>query len=67
MNTIRLKKLAVMLLVSASAVCLLSQPVFAQIPETGDGAGALIPIMGGLLGISAVLVIVYFVLSKKRK
>lgn len=38
-----------------------------EIPLTGDGAGILLPAMGGLLGVSAILLIVYLVLSKKKK
>lgn len=42
--------------------------VFAkEIPLTGDASGILLPAMGGLLGVSAILLIVYLVLSKKKK
>ncbi|MCI9364874.1 MAG: hypothetical protein HFG17_11585 [Oscillospiraceae bacterium] len=37
------------------------------IPFTGDMSGIILPLMGGLLGISAVLFIVYVVLSKRKK
>ena len=61
------RKGLVMMLASALCAILLTTPAFAAIPETGDGAGSLIPVMVGLLGVSLVLVIVYFVLSKKKK
>ena len=43
------------------------KPLQAGIPLTGDMSGMILPLMGGLLGISAVLFVVYVVLSKKKK
>lgn len=42
-------------------------PVFALNPATGDSSGTMIVIMGGLLAVSLVLIIVYAVLSAKKK
>lgn len=38
-----------------------------EIPLTGDASGILLPAMGGLLVVSAILLIVYAVISKKKK
>lgn len=38
-----------------------------EIPLTGDASGILLPAMGGLLAVSAVLLIIYAVISKKKK
>lgn len=42
-------------------------PVFALNPATGDSSGTMIVIMGGLLAVSLVLIIIFAVLSKKKK
>lgn len=39
----------------------------AGIPLTGDMSGMILPLMGGLLGISGVLFVIYVVLSKRKK
>lgn len=69
----RFKKLLGLLAV-ASVMALADVATFAQvslsaqeIPVTGDAAKFLLPAMGVLLAVSAVLLIVYLVLSKKKK
>lgn len=42
-------------------------PVFALNPATGDSSGTMIVIMGGLLAVSLILIIIYAVLSAKKK
>ena len=60
------KRSASMLAALFCAVCL-ATPSFALIPNTGDGSGMLLPIMGGLLVVSVILIIIYVVLSAKKK
>lgn len=52
---------------TAAAVVGTTLPVSAINPPTGDGSGALLPVMGVLLVVSVILIVVYFVLSKKKK
>ncbi len=64
----RFSKLAGMLPVMAIAAPWLGVPAFALVPVTGDEmTQMLLPIMGGLLALSVILVVVYIVLSKKKK
>lgn len=58
---------AVSALVAAFTIGGLSVPSYALIPATGDGSGAAIPIVIGGLAVSAVLIVVFFVLSGKKK
>lgn len=44
----------------------ISQPE-KMIPMTGDASGLFLPIMGGLLALSAVLLVVYVIATKKKK
>lgn len=61
------KKVATLVVAALSAV-LLGIPVFAVTnPATGDGTKLILPIMGGLLAVSVILIIVYLVLSAKNK
>lgn len=54
-------------LASLLALLCASVPAFAGIPATGDGAAAVLPIVGGLLIVSLILIIVFAVLSAKKK
>lgn len=47
-------------------VCM-GAPVYALNPATGDSSGTMIVIMGGLLAVSLVLIIVFAVLSAKKR
>ncbi|WP_195276471.1 LPXTG cell wall anchor domain-containing protein [Anaerotruncus rubiinfantis] len=59
------KRFAALLLAVATFV-LVSVPSFALLPETGDGSGSTMVLIGGLLILAVVLMIVYVILSKKR-
>ncbi|MEM1483908.1 hypothetical protein V6615_03400 [Oscillospiraceae bacterium PP1C4] len=61
------KRAVAFLTVTVSALWL-GVPAFALNPATGDETTQLLlPIMGGLLAVSVILVIVYAVLSAKKK
>ncbi len=59
-------KRAISMLLAALTAVALGLPVFA-LPPTGDGSSTMIPVMVGLLGLSVVLIIVYVILSGKKK
>ena len=59
-------KKAAAVVTTALAAAFLGLPVYA-IPNTGDGSSTLMPVMAGLLGLSLILIIVYAVLSAKKK
>lgn len=63
----KLLKKAAVLPAMVATVWMMGIPVLAAIPNTGDESGALLPIMGGLLAVSVVLVIVYAVMSAKKR
>ena len=50
-----------------SAVCACVPAFAASLPATGDGSGMLVPVMGGLLGLSVILIIIFLVVSSKKK
>lgn len=60
-------KYAFFALVMALVFVGLSVPAFAAIPSTGDSSTLLFPVMGILLGVSLVLIIVFVILSAKKK
>ena len=62
----RFAKRTVSLLLTLGCALALGLPVFA-LPPTGDGSSTMLPIMGGLLGLSVVLIIVVIVSGKKKK
>ena len=65
-STGKFGKRAVSLLVTVSCALALGLPVFA-LPPTGDGSSTMLPLMAGLLGLSLLLIVVYVVLSGKKK
>ena len=54
------------LTLAAAAVALAGVPAFA-LPPTGDSSSTVIPIVVGLLALSVVLILVYVILSAKKK
>ena len=52
---------------AALTMCLGVSAFAAEIPFTGDGSGAMVPIMIGLVAVSAVLIVAFFVLSAKKR
>ena len=60
------KRIASTLAALCCAVCL-ATPSFALIPNTGDGSGMLLPIMGGLLVVSVILIMIYVGTVRKEE
>ncbi len=60
------KRLAAVSAALMLAVCM-GVPIFAFNPATGDSSGTMIVIMGGLLAVSLVLIIIFAILSAKKK
>lgn len=57
----------IMLLTVTVMTAMAGIPAFAKsVPQTGDGALTMLPIMGGLLGISVIAVIIVVVLKKRK-
>lgn len=61
------EKLVAAVMVSVALLCM-GLPVSAEgLPATGDGSGMMLPVVIGLLAVSAVLIVVFLVLSAKNK